>query len=104
MDIKAITDQVVEHLGNAPEAIQDLLSDPAGAIENITGHRLEGADLSGVLDGLKDAVTGGNFKLPEGLDLGSLDLSKLGDLASKVDLGGITEGIGDMLGGLFGKK
>lgn len=37
--------------------------------------------------------------LPEGLDLGAL-----GDLAGKVDLGGITEGLGDMLGGLFGKK
>ena len=99
MDIKAIIDQVVEHIGNAPEAIKDLLADPAGAIENITGHRLEGDDLSGVLDGLKEHVTGGGIKLPEGLDLGAL-----GDLAGKVDLGGITEGLGDMLGGLFGKK
>ncbi|WP_297183088.1 hypothetical protein [uncultured Enorma sp.] len=44
-------------------------------------------------------ITGSGIKLPEGLDLGAL-----GNLAGKFDLGGITEGLGDMLGGLFGKK
>lgn len=99
MDTKVVIDQVVEYIGNAPEAIKELLADPAGAIENITGQRLEGNDLSGVLDGIKEHITGSGIKLPEGLDLGAL-----GNLAGKFDLGGITEGLGDMLGGLFGKK
>lgn len=99
MDTKAVIDQVVEYIGNAPEAIKELLANPAGAIENITGQRLEGSDLSGVLDGIKEHVTGSGIKLPEGLDLGAL-----GNLAGKFDLGGITEGLGGMLGSLFGKK
>lgn len=99
IDTKAIIDQVVEHIGNAPEAIKDLLANPAGTIESITGQHLEGNDLSGVLDGIKEHITGSGIKLPEGLDLGAL-----GNLAGKFDLSGITEGLGDMLGGLFGKK
>lgn len=99
MDTRAVIDQVVEHIGNAPEAIKELLANPAGAIENITGQRLEGNDLSGVLDGIKEHVTGSGIKLPEGLDLGAL-----GDLAGTFDLSGISEGLGSMLGSLFGKK
>lgn len=99
MDTKAVIDQVVEYIGNAPEAIKELLANPAGAIENITGQRLEGNDLSGVLDGIKEHVTGSGIKLPEGLDLGAL-----GDLAGTFDPSGISEGLGGMLGSLFGKK
>ena len=104
MDIKAIADQVMEHLGNSPEAIKDILSDPAGAIEGITGNKLEGADLSGVIDQVKDAVMGGGIELPEGLDLGNLDLGNIAE-----NLGGVLENsplssIAEGLGGLFGKK
>ena len=104
MDIKAIADQVMEHLGNSPEAIKDILSDPSGAIEGITGNKLEGADLSGVIDHVKDAVMGGGIELPEGLDLGNLDLGNIAE-----NLGGVLEnsplsGIAEGLGGLFGKK
>lgn len=99
MDTKAVIDQVVEYIGNAPEAIKELLANPAGAIENITGQRLEGNDLSGVLDGIKEHVTGSGIKLPEGLDLGAL-----GDLADTFDFSGISEGLDGMLGSLFGKK
>ena len=104
MDIKAIADQVMEHLGNSPEAIKDILSDPASAIEDITGNKLEGADLSGVIDHVKDAAMGGGIELPEGLDLGNLDLGNIAE-----NLGGVLEnsplsGIAEGLGGLFGKK
>lgn len=70
MDIKAIIDQVTEHLGNSPEALKDFIADPASAIEGITGHQLEGDDLSGVVDGIKEGVMGGGFHLPEGIDQG----------------------------------
>ena len=106
MDITAIADQVMEHLGNSPEAIKDILSDPAGAIEGITGNKLEGADLSGVIDHVKDAVMGGGIELPEGLDLGAITenlgglTENLGDVLENSPLSGIAEG----LGGLFGKK
>lgn len=104
MDIRAIADQVMEHLGNSPEAIKDILSDPAGAIEGITGNQLEGADLAGVVDHIKEAVMGGGIELPESLDLGNLDLGNiaesLGGILGDSPLSGIAEG----LGGLFGKK
>ena len=82
MDIQAIIDQVLETVGNAPDKAAELLQDPQAAIEEITGQDL------------------GN------LDLGGIDLSALGGL------GGIGEalsdsplgGIGNMLGGLFGRK
>ena len=104
MDIKEIADQVMGRLGNSPEAIKDFLSDPGAAIEGITGHKLEGADLSGVIDHIKETVMGGGIELPEGLDLGNLDLGNiaenLGDVLENSPLSGIAEG----LGGLFGKK
>lgn len=111
MDIKAITDQVAGALGNSPEAIKEFISDPGAAIEGITGEHLEGADLTGVIDGIKEAILGGGFELPEGLDPANLDLSGISE-----SLGGLAEGLGGMLensplsgiaeglGGLFGKK
>ena len=104
MDIKAIADQVKGALGNSPEAIKDFIADPAAAIEGITGNKLEGADLAGVVDQIKETVMGGDFQLPEGLDLGNLDLSgiagNLGGMLENSPLSGIAEG----LGSLFGKK
>lgn len=104
MDIKAIADQVMGALGNSPEAIKDFIADPAAAIEGITGNKLEGADLAGVVDQIKETVMGGDFQLPEGLDLGNLDLSgiagNLGSMLENSPLSGIAEG----LGSLFGKK
>lgn len=104
MDIKAIADQVMGALGDSPEAIKDFISDPAAAIEGITGDKLEGADLAGVVDHIKETVMGGGIQLPEGLDLGNLDLGSIAE-----NLGGVLEnsplsGIAKGLGGLFGKK
>ena len=88
MDIKAITDQVMGAVGNSPEALKDLIADPQAAISDFTGVELEGADLTGVVDQVKENIAGG------GLDLGSLGENLPG-------------GIGDILGGiggLFGRK
>ena len=104
MDIKAIIDQVTEHLGNSPEALKDIIADPASAIEGITGHQLEGDDLSGVVDGIKEAVMGGGFHLPEGIDLGGLDLSGIAGGLTDALGGSPLSGIAEGLGGLFGKK
>ncbi len=88
MDVQDIIAQVSALLADAPEKIQDLISDPKGTIEELTGHSLEDADLSKIVDGVKNSIADG------GIDLGDLDL---GAIAEKIDLGGV-------LGGLFGKK
>ena len=94
MDIQAIIDQIMQHVGDAPEKIGDILSDPKGAIEDITGQTLGEGDLSQIIDGVKERIAGGG-----------IDLSKLGGLGDLLGggenpLGNIMEGIG----GLFGKK
>lgn len=115
MDIKALTDQITSALSNSPEAIKDFISDPASAIEGITGEHLEGADLAGVVDSIKQSIADGGFELPGGLDLSSIDLSgiteNLGGIAGNLTegLGGVLEntpfsGIAEGIGGLFGKK
>ena len=95
MDVQDIIAQASALLADAPEKIQDLISDPKGTIEELTGHSLEDADLSKIVDGVKNSIADG------GIDLGGLDL---GAIAEKVDLGGIADNLGGVLGGLFGKK
>lgn len=91
MDIQAIIAQVSAALADAPEKLQELISDPKGTIEGITGIELGKGDLSQIVDGVKSGIADGSLDL-SGLDLGSLDL------------GGIAGNLGGMLGGLFGKK
>ncbi len=102
MDVQAIIDQVMEHLKDAPEKAGELLSDPKGAIEGITGQTLGEGDLGQIIDGVKEKFTSGELELPN-IDLSAIDLSKLGgvaDLLGDSPLGGIADG----LGSLFGKK
>ena len=84
MDIQAIIAQVSAALADAPEKIN--VTDPKGAIENLTGHSVSDDDLSKIVDGVKNTVGGG--------------LGNLGEMLEKTPLGGIA----DSLGGLFGKK
>lgn len=104
MDIKAIIEQVMGALGQAPENIQGFLSDPAGAIEQITGHSLDEGQITEVVEGIKTQIGEGGFDLSN-IDLSNIDLGAIGD-----QLGGLfgenspLGGIGDALGGLFGKK
>lgn len=86
MDVQAIIAQVSAALADTPEKIKDFVTDPKGAIENLTGHSVSDDDLSKIVDGVKNTVGGG--------------LSNLGDMLEKTPLGGIA----DSLGGLFGKK
>lgn len=110
MDIQAIIDQVLETAGSAPDKIGELLQDPQAAIEEITGQALGEGEVSQVIDGVKERIADGGFDLG-GIDLGNLDLGNL-DLSALGGLGGIGEalgdsplgGIGNMLGGFFGKK
>lgn len=106
MDIQAIASQVAEAIKDVPSKAQDLVSDPKGTIESITGEK--DFDVSEVLTAVM-------AKLKElGVDLSSIDLSKI-DLSkidvSKLDVdslkdaaGSVMGDLGDKLGGLFGKK
>ena len=39
MDVKAIAEQVMAAVGEAPEKAQEFIADPKGAIEQLTGAR-----------------------------------------------------------------
>ena len=103
MDVQAIIAQVSAALADAPEKLQELVSDPKGTIEELIGHELGEGDLSQIVDGVKSGIADGS------IDLGNIDLSKL-DLGGIVgNLGGMLENspLGDIAGGLsgiFGKK
>ena len=55
MDVQAIIAQVSAALADAPEKLQELVSDPKGTIEELTGHELGEGDLSQIVDGVKSA-------------------------------------------------
>lgn len=98
MDIQAIIAQVSAALADAPEKLQELISDPKGTIEELTGLEIGEADLSQIVDGVKNGIADGSLDLG-GLDLGSI-AGNLGGMLENGPLGGIA----DSLGGLFGKK
>ena len=98
MDVQAIIAQVSAALSDAPEKLQELVSDPKGTIEGITGLELGEGDLSQIVDGVKSGIADGSLDLG-GIDLGSI-AGNLGGMLEISPLGGIA----DSLGGLFGKK
>ncbi len=98
MDIQAIIAQVSAALADAPEKLQELISDPKGTIEELTGLEIGEADLSQIVDGVKNGIADGSLDLG-GIDLGSI-AGNLGGMLENSPLGGIA----DSLGGLFGKK
>ena len=105
MDIQAIIDQVMTAVGNAPEKAGEILADPKGAIENITGQTIGEDDLSQIIDGVKERIASGGIDLSQidlsQIDLSQIDLSQIGGLlGGDGPLGGIMGGIGS----LFGKK
>lgn len=102
MDIQAIIDQVMQALQNAPEKAGELLRDPRGTIEEVTGQTLGEGDLSQIVSTVKEKFAAGELDL-SGIDLSSIDLSNLGgigDLLGDSPIGGIVSG----LGSLFGRK
>lgn len=96
MDISAIAEQVMGALGGAPEKIQELMADPQGVIEQVTGYTLEEGQVGEVVEIIKTQIAEGaaNF------DLGTIG-DQLGGLFGE---GSPLGNIGDVLGGLFGKK
>lgn len=102
MDTQAIIDQIMQALKTAPEKAGELLSDPKGTIEEITGQTLGEGDLSQIVSAVQEKFAAGELDL-SGIDLSSIDLSKIGGLGSLLGgspLGGIMGG----LGSLFGRK
>ncbi|MEF9875450.1 MAG: hypothetical protein RRZ85_09395 [Gordonibacter sp.] len=96
MDIKAIAEQVMGALGEAPEKIHELIADPKGVIEQITGHTLEEGQIGEVVEHIKTQISEG---------AANFDLSAIGDqLGGLFGEGSPLGGIGDALGDLFGKK
>ena len=98
MDVQAIIAQVSAALADAPEKLQELVSDPKGTIEGITALELGEGDLSQIVDGVKSGIADGSLDLGD-IDLGSI-AGNLGGMLKISPLGGIA----DSLGGLFGKK
>lgn len=88
MDVNQIVEQVTSHIQDAPEMIKDLIADPQGTIEQITGQGLDGVDPAEIIEQVQ---------------------SKLGEAGMDVEgiIGGITEKIGGavsgIIGGLFNK-
>lgn len=88
MDVNQIVEQVTSHIQDAPEMIKDLIADPQGTIEQITGQGLDGVDPAEIIEQVQ---------------------SKLGEAGIDVEgiIGGITENIGGpvsgIIGGLFNK-
>ena len=89
MEVSQIVEQVTSHLQDAPEKIKDVIADPKGTIEDITGHDLSDVDMGEVVEQVK---------------------SKLGEAGVDVAgfLGNVGENIGDavsgVLDGLFHKE
>lgn len=98
MDIQAIIDQVVGALREAPEKVHEIVAGPAGAIEQITGHRLEEGDLASVAQGVLAKIG------EEGGDLQE-KLAGLGDaIGDKITaLAGDNESFGNLLNNIFKK-
>lgn len=75
MEISEIVDQVVDHLKDAPEKIKDVIADPKGTLEEITGQDLTDVDLGEIVDKVKET---------------------LGEKG--IDVAGIVEGLGENIG------
>ena len=81
MDINAIVEQVTSHVQDAPEKIKDIIADPKGAIEEITGQELGDIDPGEIIDQVKTRIA------DAGIDVEGI-------------LGNITENLGDVAGNI----
>jgi len=82
MDVNQTVEQVTSHIQDAPEMIKDLIADPQGTIEQITGQGLDGVDPAEIVEQVQ---------------------SKLGEAGIDVEgiIGGITENIGGTVSGII---
>lgn len=100
MDIQVIIDQVAAAVKDAPEKLGEFAADPKAAIEGIIGEgNLGDIDPAQILTGLQEKASG--------LDLSALVENlpeQFKGLADNVDISGIADQVGGLLGGLFNKK
>ena len=90
MDVNQIVEQVTSHIQDAPEMIKDLIADPQGTIEQITGQGLEGVDPAEIIEQVQS-------KLGEsGIDVEGI----IGGITENLD--GITENLGGAVSGISG--
>lgn len=125
MDMQALATQVADAVAAAPALAQELVSDPAGAVEKITGER--GADVTALLPKTLALLAERSVDLSavdlsaldlSQIDVTRLDLARLQDAAGKLNvdlfkldmaaiagklLGGGAGALGGLLGGLFGR-
>ena len=95
MDISAIVDQVVSHVQDAPEKIKDIIADPKGAIEEITGQDLGDVDFGEIVEQVKSRIGEAGIDI-EGI-IGNIG-ENLGDVADNLG-----EKVSDRLGDIFKK-
>lgn len=90
LDVNQIVEQVTSHIQDAPEMIKDLIADPQGTIEQITGQGLDGVDPAEIIEQVQS-------KLGEsGIDVEGI----IGGITE--NLGGITENLGGAVSGISG--
>ena len=89
MDINAIVEQVTSHVQDAPEKIKDIIADPKGAIEEITGQDLGDIDPGEIIDQVKARIA------DAGIDVEGI----LGDITE--NLGDVAGNIGEKVSGLL---
>lgn len=121
VDIQMIAEKVAAEVQKAPELAQELLGDPKGVIERITGEK--DFDLAEAVQAIVARLADMGVDLSrvdvskidlKGIDVSKLNVSqlleaggKLGIDTSKLDLAalmGSMGGLGGMLGGFFGRK
>ena len=95
MDINAIVEQVTSHVQDAPEKIKDIIADPKGAIEEITGQELGDIDPGEIIDQVKTRIADAGIDV-EGI-FGNIT-ENLGDVA-----GNIGEKVSGLLDDIFKK-
>ena len=89
MDVNAIVEQVTSHVQDAPEKIKDIIADPKGAIEEITGQDLGDIDPGEIIDQVKARIA------DAGIDVEGI----LGDITE--NLGDVAGNIGEKVSGLL---
>lgn len=101
MDIQAIIDKVVGEVQQAPEMLQEIVSDPGAAIEKITGHSLGDTDIAAVAEGVLAQVheKGGDLV---GQLSGLMENGAVHDVIANI--AGKGSDLGNLLGGIFGNK
>ena len=97
MDVNQIVEQVTSHIQDAPEMIKDLIADPQGTIEQITGQGLEGVDPAEIIEQVQSKLGESGIDV-EGIIGGITE--NLGGITE--NLGGITENLGGAVSGISG--